>query len=107
MFCIFEIMVTKEYILAKLKSNKSRIDKFGIQTIGLFGSYARDEQTATSDIDILIEFIPDKENFDNYMAVYDLIEEMFGNEKLEVVTKEGLSPHIGPSILNEVIYINF
>jgi len=45
------------------------------------------------------------ENFDNYMAVYDLIESLFQNEKVEIVTKNGLSPYIGSKILNEVMYV--
>ena len=39
------------------------------------------------------------------MAAYDLFEKIFKNEKIEVVTKNGLSPYIGPKILNEVQYI--
>jgi uncharacterized protein len=45
------------------------------------------------------------ENYDNYMAVYDLIEHLFKSDKVEIVTKNGLSPYIGPKILNEVIYV--
>lgn len=92
-------------ILSSIKSKKSEIFRFGIRSIGLFGSYARDEQSENSDIDILIDFEPDKENFDNYMAVYDLIEKLFYNQKVEIVTKNGLSPYIGPKILNEVKYV--
>jgi len=39
------------------------------------------------------------------MAVYDLFEQIFKNEKVEIVTKNGLSPHIGPRILSEVLYV--
>jgi len=98
-------MTTKELILSTLKSKEREISKYGISSIGLFGSYVRDEQSENSDIDILIDFEPDKENFDNYMAVYDLIEKMFINLRVEIVTKNGLSPYIGPKILNEVKYV--
>lgn len=98
-------MTTKEYILTTLKANKSEISKFGIKNIGLFGSYLKEEQSDKSDIDILIDFEPDKENFDNLMAVYDIFERLFKNEKVEIVTKNGLSPYIGPKILNEVLYV--
>lgn len=98
-------MTTKDYILSTLKSNKPEFLRFGIKNIGLFGSYSRGEQSDNSDIDILIDFDPDKENYDNYMAVYDLFERLFKNEKVEVVTKNGLSPYIGPNILNEVLYV--
>lgn len=98
-------MTSKEYILNAIKSKESEIFSFGVKSIGLFGSYARNEQTKNSDIDILIDFEPENENFDNYMAVYDLIEELFKNQKVDIVTKNGLSPYIGPKILNEIEYL--
>ena len=98
-------MRTKENILQVLASNKSRFSELGIRQVGLFGSFVRNEQVAGSDIDLLIDFEHDQENFDNYMAVYDLFESLFQNEKVEVVTKNGLSPYIGPKILREVQYV--
>lgn len=97
-------MTTKDYILTTIKRHKRELQKFGISHVGLFGSYVRNEQSEHSDIDILIDFEPDRENFDNYMAVYDLFEQMFRGEKIEVVTRKGLSPYIGPVILKEVRY---
>ena len=98
-------MTTKENIIATLKSYKPELSKFGVKNIGLFGSYLRNEQSDKSDIDLLIDFEPGKENFDNYMAVYDIFESIFKDEKVEVVTKNGLSKHIGPKILNDVMYV--
>jgi len=98
-------MTSKEYILNTLRISKPELYKFGIKNIGLFGSYARNDQSEKSDIDILIDFDPDMENYDNYMAVYDIFESIFKNEKIEIVTKNGLSPYIGPKILNEVMYV--
>jgi len=98
-------MTSKEFILSTLKSKEREISKYGIRAIGLFGSYVRDEQSENSDIDILVDFEPDKENFDNYMAVYDMIERMFKNQRVEIVTRNGLSPYIGPKILKEVKYV--
>ena len=69
------------------------------------GSVARGDVDRNSDIDILVDFEPEKENYDNYMAVYDILEHLFKNEKVEIVTKNGLSPYIGPKILNEVMYV--
>ena len=97
-------MTTKENILEQIKMNRSELNKFGISNIGLFGSYLRNEQSEKSDIDLLVDFFPDKESFDNYMAVCDIFENLFKDEKVEIVTKNGLSPYIGPEILNEVIY---
>ena len=80
-------MITKDNILSTLKSNKSEFLKLGIRNIGLFGSYIRNEQSGKSDIDILIDFEPGQETFDNFMSAYDLFENLFKNEKIEVVTK--------------------
>ena len=99
-------MTTKENILSVLRINKQEFLKLGVSDIGLFGSYLRNEQSAKSDIDLLIDFEPEKENFDNYMAVYDLFENLFKNERVEIVTKNGLSKYIGPKILKEVLYLN-
>lgn len=98
-------MTTKENIITILKSHKSELSRYGVKTIGLFGSYLRNEQSAKSDIDLLIDFEPEKEDFDNYIAVYDIFENLFQDEKIEVVTLNGLSKYIGPKILNDVMYV--
>ncbi|MFZ2783113.1 MAG: nucleotidyltransferase family protein [Sediminibacterium sp.] len=98
-------MTTKEHILSILKDHKPELSKFGVSNVGLFGSYLRNEQSSKSDIDLLIDFEPGKESFDNYMAVYDVFETLFKGEKIEVVTKNGLSKHIGPQILKNIVYV--
>ncbi|MBK7214298.1 MAG: nucleotidyltransferase family protein [Bacteroidales bacterium] len=98
-------MITKDYILNALRISKPDLFRLGIKDVGLFGSYARNEQSEQSDIDILIDFYPAMENYDNYMAVYDIFERIFKNRKIEIVTKNGLSPYIGPKILKEVTYV--
>ena len=79
-------MTSKDFILTTIKSNKPAISKLGIRDIGLFGSYVRGDQSDKSDIDILIDFEPNEENYDNYM-VYDLFEQLFKNERVEIITK--------------------
>ena len=97
-------MTTKDNIISELRNHKPEFKRLGIVNVGLFGSFLRNEQTENSDIDILVEFDPTHENFDNYMAAYDIIENLFKNHRIEVVTKNGLSPYIGPRILHEVVY---
>ena len=97
-------MTTKENILKTIRKSKTELRQFGVERIGLFGSYARSQQKANSDIDILIDFDKENETFDNLMEVCDMLELLFINEKVEVVTKNGLSPYIGPNILKEVLY---
>ena len=97
-------MTTKDYILATIKAHESEIRLFGVQNVGLFGSYVRNEQSEKSDIDLLIDFDPEKENFDNLMGVCEFLEKLFKNQRVDIVTKNGLSPYIGPTILKEVLY---
>lgn len=98
-------MKSKDYILSTLKDQKPELEKFGVRNIGLFGSYSRQEQSELSDVDILVDFDPAHETFDNLMEICDLLEKSFNNIKIDVVTKNGLSPHIGPKILSEVLYV--
>jgi hypothetical protein len=97
--------LSKEKILITLKKHAPKIESLGVIKIGLFGSYVREEQTKQSDIDIFVEFDPQKESFDNFMDLCFMLDDMFKNKKVEVVTKNGLSPYIGPKILKEVEYV--
>jgi len=98
-------MLSKKHIKDEITSNRLLIRQHGIRKIGLFGSFVRQEQKSGSDIDILIDFQQDKETFDNFMAVCDLLDTIFKGYKVEVVTVGGLSPFIGPHILNSVEYV--
>lgn len=101
----FCFMLSKEDIKDSISSNSLLIRQYGISKIGLFGSYSKQEQKEGSDIDILIDFQKDKETFDNFMAVCDLLDNIFTGYHVDVVTAGGLSPHIGPYILKEVDYV--
>ena len=92
---------SKDAAVQRLLGAKHRLASLGVTSIGLFGSFVRGEQTPSSDVDVLVEFTPDKHSFDNFMDVSLLLEELFGR-KVELVTPEALSPHIGPRILREV-----
>jgi len=98
-------MTSKNTILSLMRTHKPQLASFGVNRIGLFGSYVRNEQQSQSDIDILVDFEPEKETFDNFMNLFDYLEKLFENEKIEVVTVNGLSPYIGKHILKEVNYV--
>ena len=92
---------TKEDIVQRILDSKERLVSLGVRSIGLFGSFVRGEQTSLSDVDALVEFLPEKHTFDNFMEVAFFLEELMGR-KVEVVTPEALSPYIGPHVLREV-----
>lgn len=91
----------KESIFKHILFEQEKLAFYGVKNIGLFGSFVRGDQTSESDIDILVEFVPEKHTFDNFMEVLFFLEDILGR-KVELITPEALSPHIGPYILKEV-----
>jgi hypothetical protein len=61
------------------------------------------EQQVGSDVDILVEFDPQRKSFDNFMDLAFYLDDLLGR-KVDLVTTESLSPYIGPHILHEVEY---
>ena len=57
----------REEILSLLKEKRPQLDTFGVKSISLFGSVARNEATPESDIDMLIEF-DGKVTFDRFSS---------------------------------------
>ena len=98
-------LMKKETVLRKLAELKTPLSQFGVTKLGLFGSTVRGENKPGSDIDVLIDFQPEKETFQNYMAVCDMLENSFKRQKLDIVTIKGLSPYVGQQILKEVKYV--
>ena len=95
----------KETVLRRLNSIKDKLSTFGVIQLGRFGSTVRGENTAKSDIDILLDFKEGQETYSNFMVVCGLLEEKFKRNKLDIVTRKGLSPYIEKNIINEVIYV--
>ncbi len=91
----------KQEIVERLRQANSELAALGVVGIGLFGSFVTGRQTPTSDVDILVEFGPAQRSFDNFMDLSFFLEDLLGR-KVELVTPEALSPHIGPHILREV-----
>lgn len=99
-----EAIETREDILKTLVEIRDRLRALGIRRLGLFGSFVRGEQRPTSDVDILVEFQPGQKTFDHFMQACCLLEDSL-RRRVELVTPESLSPHIGPRIVEEVKYV--
>lgn len=101
------IMRTNEFthdrILSSLASSRQKIRQLGVKKLGLFGSFARDQNTEESDVDFLVEFEAGKKNYDNFIELAFFLEELF-NRKIELVTPESISPYLRPYITREVQY---
>lgn len=94
----------KQEVLALLKEHESELRESGVARLGLFGSFARDEQRSESDVDLLIEFAVGQKTFDNLMRVGDYLENLFAR-RVELVTPESLSPYLKPRIVREAEYV--
>lgn len=96
---------TKSELLNLLFANKEVIRSFGVVELGLFGSFAANKDIQNdSDVDFLIEFQPGKKNYDNFIELTFFLEELTGR-KIELVTRQSLSPYIGPHILKQVEHV--
>ena len=67
-------ILNKTYILAQIIAHKEQLKAMGAEKLGLFGSYARNQQTADSDIDFLIEFQKEKKTYNNLVNIGDFLE---------------------------------
>ncbi len=87
-----------------LEKHKQELqDKYKVKTIGIFGSYIRNQQRTGSDIDILIEYseVPDLITF---IDLQDYLSDLL-RMKVDLVMKSVLKPNIGKRILKEVVYL--
>ena len=74
---------------------------FGVKSLELFGSVARDEARVTSDVDILVEF-EETPTFDRYMGLKFYLEDLLGI-KVDLVEKAMLHPSLRSTVEGEVI----
>ncbi len=94
-------VATKQELLREIRTHREKIRSLGVEKLGLFGSFVREEQGPKSDIDLLVRFRPEEKTFDNFMELGFLLEDLL-QRRVELVTTEGLSPYLGPHILEEV-----
>ncbi len=97
-------MKTLEEIEKTLRETKPLLqERYGVTQLGVFGSYARGEQTQSSDVDILIDYDRAPTLF-KLVELRDYLAGVIGMN-VDVVTKNGLKPRIQERVLSEVVYI--
>lgn len=87
-------------IINKIEEKKQDIKKYGVEKIGLFGSFAKGKQHKKSDIDILVTF--NNVNFDSYMDLKFMLERLL-KRKVDLVIMENLKYAL-KNVKNEAIY---
>lgn len=93
-----------EEIRTELAALKQELQEdYPIRELGVFGSYARDEQRPASDLDILV-------TFDRTVTLFDLVR--LENEltsrlgvDVDLVTRKSLEPRIGSRVEEDVVFV--
>jgi uncharacterized protein len=95
-------MKFKNTIEKILKENKPLLhDKYKVEKIGVFGSYARGDESAESDVDILVTFY-EPVGWE-FIDLKDFLEEIL-DRKVDLVTVKALKPQLKDEILKEVVF---
>ncbi|MBI5613742.1 nucleotidyltransferase family protein [Candidatus Gottesmanbacteria bacterium] len=87
-----------------IADQKETLQSLGVKRVGIFGSHARGEATVSSDLDLLIDFIPGKKTYKNFFRTTTLLEDAL-NQRVDALTPEALSPYIKPHIQNDLTYV--
>jgi predicted nucleotidyltransferase len=85
-----------------LDHKKSLFQKYPIKELAIFGSYARNEQSPTSDLDLLVEF--HSRVGSEFIELGDELEDLLGI-KVDLLSKKGIKPRYLEQIKEELIYV--
>ncbi len=93
----------RDEIVRLLREHRSELDRFGIKSLSLFGSVARDAASAHSDVDVLVEF-DGVATFDRYMGLKLYLEDLLAAQ-VDLVTPRALKPRVRPYVEQEAIRV--
>ena len=95
----------KDTLIDILQANRAQIKNFGISLLGVFGSYARNEQTDTSDVDVIVEFEKGEKSYKKFIGLVYYLEDLL-QRKVDVLTFQSISPLLKEQIEKEVTYVS-
>ena len=99
---IFEMK--QDAVIRLLKQNNAELErKFGVKSLLLFGSVARDEATSASDVDLLVEFNRPIGYF-GLFALQDYLEKLLGCP-VDLGTPDSLKPYLRERVMGELIHV--
>ncbi len=94
--------MSKQEILRRLKERIGEIRRrFSVAKLSIFGSFARGEGSAQSDLDVLVAF-EQKATFDLFMDLKFYLEDLLGI-KVDLVTDKALRPQVRQAIEGEIV----
>lgn len=95
----------REHALATLQAERDRLRRdYGVRSLALFGSVARDEATAGSDVDLLVEF-DRPTGLLSMFALQDYLEQLLGCA-VDLGTVDSLKPRIRGRVMAELVYVS-
>ncbi|MCG3119691.1 MAG: hypothetical protein ALAOOOJD_02199 [bacterium] len=99
-------MLNTNEVLEFLRNHRQTLKSdLRIVKLGLIGSFARGEQTADSDIDLLVEFEPDTDDlFGKKLKLKDLLKTSFDRE-VDICREKYMKPYIKRYLSKEAIYV--
>jgi uncharacterized protein len=96
---------TKEELIGRILLDKDKIASYGVERLGIFGSFVRDQVQENSDVDFFIHFQLEYKTLRNFIGLSNFLSELLGR-KIEIVTPQSLNQFIGKYIQQEVEYIS-
>jgi len=91
----------RDEVLAILEAHREQLQKLGVKSLSLFGSVARDEADADSDVDLLVEF--DRQGgFFQLLQVQYYLEDILGCS-VDLGTQDALREHLREPVLEYLI----
>lgn len=91
----------RDEALAKLREAKPLWEKIGVSRLSIFGSVARDEARAGSDVDLLVEFSGDAGLFELF-RLRNQLEAVLGT-RVDLGTRDSLRPELRSVVLSEAV----
>jgi predicted nucleotidyltransferase len=76
-------------------------ERYGVETLEVFGSYVRGEQKTGSDLDVLVTF-HEPPSLLTFLAIENHLSDSLGI-KVDLVMKDSLKPAIGKNVLREAV----
>ena len=90
--------LSTDNVLHRLEQNAPAIRRYGVRSLGLFGSGASGTAREGSDLDFVVEF--ESKSFDAYMDLKAFLEQLFGCP-VDLVLREAIKPRLRERILKE------
>jgi uncharacterized protein len=93
-----------EEMVAYLRNNKKLFyDNFGVTRIGILGSFARDDQSPSSDIDMVVEIEESRKNIHSFLQLKRFLEKELARE-IDLGFEHSLKPMVREKIKGQIIY---